>query len=74
VLEKEHILQTLADTRKKIDGIEGLHIPVTLKAIEEYERAGADEHFIQQQRVHLQKLYAMAAELKEKAQRLQARL
>lgn len=70
----EHILQALADTRKKIDDLKGFHIPVTLKAIEDYEQAQADEHFIQQQRIHLQKLYTMVDELEERAQRLQARL
>lgn len=73
-MEKEHILQALADTRKKIEGIKGLHIPVVLKTIEEYEKSGADQHFIQQQRHQLQKLNGMVADLEAKADRLRARL
>ena len=73
-MEKDHILQALADTRKKIEGIKGLHIPVALKTIEDYVAAGADEYFIQQQRIQLQKLNDMITELEEKTERLRARL
>lgn len=73
-MEKEHILLALTDTYKKIEGIKGLHIPVVVKTIEEYEQAGADEHFIQQQHHQLQKLNEMIAELEAKADRLRSRL
>jgi len=67
---KECHWQTLQDTKKRIDGLKGFHIPVTLKVIEEYEEAGVDGLFINQQRVHLQKLYDMLGELEAKAERL----
>lgn len=73
-MEYEHILQALAETLKKIEGIQGFHIPVVLKTIGDLEKAGAEEQFIDQQRAQLKKLYDMIAELEEKAARLRKRL
>ena len=72
--QEENLIQALGDTRKKIDGLKGLHIPVALKTIEDYEKAEVDEHFIEQQKVQLQKLYNMIDELEARAERLQQRL
>ena len=73
-MSTENILLALEDTRKKIDGLKCFHIPIVLKTIEDYEKAEVDEHFIEQQKVQLQKLYMMIDELEAKAERLQRRL
>ncbi len=73
-MDQENVLQALADTRKKIDGLKEFHIPVVLKTIEDYEKAEVDEHFIEQQRAQLQKLFNMIDELEIRAVRLQKRL
>lgn len=73
-MSTEIILQVLEDTWKKIDGLKGFHIPVVLKTIEEYEKAEIDTYFIEQQKLQLQKLSTMLAELEAKAERLKQRL
>ena len=73
-MPKDNILRALAETRKKIEGLKGFHVPVVLKTIEEYEQAQADEQFIEQQKLQLQKLYELIAELEAKAERLRQRL
>lgn len=70
----ENTVQTLEDTWKKIDGLKGFHIPVVLKTIEDYENAEVDKYFIEQQKLQLQKLSNMLAELEAKAERLKQRL
>ncbi|NLB51481.1 MAG: hypothetical protein GX808_00895 [Syntrophomonadaceae bacterium] len=74
VKSKDYILQALAATRKRIEGIKTFHIPVVKRTIEEYEKAGADQHFIDQQKQQLLKLYAMIGELESKTERLRNRL
>lgn len=71
IISREYILQALTDTQKKIEGIKGFHIPVVLQTIAEYEKAGVDEYFIEQQRLQLQKLFNM---IQAKAERLKMRL
>lgn len=73
-MPKDNILRALAETRKKIEGLKGFHVPVVLKTIEEYEQEEVDEQFIEQQRLQLQKLYEMIAELEAKAELLRQRL
>jgi hypothetical protein len=73
-VSNENILQALEDTRKKIEGLKGFHVPVILKTIKDYEKAEVDEHFIEQQKVQLNKLYIMIYELEAKAERLWKRL
>ncbi len=67
-------MQALADTLKKIDGIKGFHIPVAQQTLADYEQAGITGHFLEEQRLRLQKLFDMLAELEAKAERLKARL
>lgn len=71
---KDNILKILACTRKKIDDIKSFNIPVVKRTIEEYEKVKVDQHFIEQQKSNLQKLYAMIEELEVKAERLKKRL
>lgn len=73
-MSQEDILQALSETRKKIDGLKEFHIPVVLKIIEDYQREGADELFIGQQKAQLHKLQTMVADLEAKAERLRQRL
>lgn len=73
-MSKENILQALEDTWKKIDGLKGFHIPVVLKIIEDYEKAEVETFFVEQQKIQLDKLYNMLAELEARAGRLQKRL
>lgn len=73
-MENEHIFESLKDTAKKIADLKEFHVPVVLKIIEDYEQAGIDEFFIEQQKLQLQKIYSMIAELEAKAERLLERL
>ncbi len=73
-ISREHIFEALEETRKKIEGLKGFHIPVVLNTIEEYEKAEVDGHFIEQQKLQLQKLYDMIEDLEHRAQRLIQRL
>jgi len=70
----ENTIQVLEDTRRKIDGLKGFHIPIVLKTIEEYEAAEVDSLFIEQQKLQLQKLSNMLAELEAKTERFKQRL
>lgn len=70
----ENIYAALKETGKKITDLKAFHIPVILNTIKEYEEAGADESFIRQQRVNLDKVYARLEELEAKAGRLLKRL
>lgn len=73
-ISTEYILQALRDTQKKIDGLKGFHIPVVQQTIADYEKAGVDGHFIEQQRLQLQKLFDMLSELEAKAERLKMKI
>jgi hypothetical protein len=69
-----NILKTLKDTGKKIADLKSFNVSVILKTIEDYEKAEVDPYFIEQQKVQLQKVYAMIDELEAKAERLFKRL
>lgn len=71
---KEDLLQVLEDNWRKIDGLKGFHIPVVLNLIEDYEKAEIDTYFIEQQKLQLQKLLKMLAELEGKSDRIMQRL
>lgn len=73
-MSNENILKALQDTGKKIADLKSFNVSVILKTIEDYEKAGVDQHFIEQQKVQLQKVYAMIDELEAKAERLFKRL
>ena len=49
-------------------------MPVILQTIEEYKKAGADQHFMEQQEAQLQKIYALIEQLEAKKIRLFNRL
>ncbi len=70
----EHIYEALRDTGKKISDLKEFNIPVILSTLAEYEEAGADDSFIEQQRNLLRKAYARLDELEAKAVRLLKRL
>ena len=73
-MSEENIWQALADTNKKIEGLKGFHVPVILQTIDNYEKAGADDLFIQQEKARLQKVYQQIEVLEQKAERLISRL
>ena len=73
-MSTEYILQALQETTKKIADLKGFHVPVSLKTIGDFEKAGVDEYFLELERWKLQKLYAMIEELEAKAERLLKRL
>jgi len=64
------MFNTLKETSKKIADLKGFNVPVILKAIEDYENAGVDKYFIDQQKLQLQKVYARIEELEAKAEKL----
>jgi len=66
----EYRLQALKETHKKIRDLKEFNIPVILKTMEEYEKAGAEQLFIDQQKALLEKVYARIGELEEKERRL----
>ncbi|MEN6327816.1 MAG: hypothetical protein ABFD18_16625 [Syntrophomonas sp.] len=70
----ENILITLEATGKKINDVKGFNIPVILKTIEDYEQAGIDRSFIDQQKLQQQKTQLMVEELEAKFERLLQRL
>ncbi|MEN6348289.1 MAG: hypothetical protein ABFD08_02680, partial [Syntrophomonas sp.] len=59
---------------KKIADLKEFNVVVILKTIEEYQQAGVEETFIEQQKAQLEKVYARIAELEDKARRLLERL
>ncbi|MDD3024032.1 MAG: hypothetical protein PHE26_09075 [Syntrophomonadaceae bacterium] len=69
-MKNENTLRTLTSTSKKIADLKGFNIPITLKVIADYEEAGIDQYFIDQQKLQLQKYLVMVAELAAKAERL----
>jgi len=71
---EEYILEALKETNKKIADLKEFNVPVILQTIEEYKKAGADQLFIEQQEVQLQKVYALIEELEAKKIRLFNRL
>ncbi len=73
-LQNEYIFEALRETSKKITDLKEFNVPVIMKAIEEYEQAGVEESFIEQQKAQLEKVYARIAELEDKARRLLERL
>lgn len=73
-LSNEYIFEALKDTAKKITDLKNFQVPVILETIEEYQKAGVEEHFIEQQRLQLQKVYDRIDELEAKAERLFKRL
>lgn len=70
----EGIIQAFRETNKKIADLKEFNIPVILKTIEEYEKAGAEQVFIDQQKALLEKVNARIAELEDKADRLLRRI
>ncbi len=60
----------IQETRKKIRDLKEFNIPVILKTIEEYEKAGVEDCFLEQQRALLDKVYLRLKELQDKEQRL----
>lgn len=73
-MSEEYILKALQETNKKIADLKEFNLPVILQTIEDYKKAGADQHFVEQQEVQLQKVYAMIDELEAKKVRLFNRL
>jgi len=73
-MSNENILAALRDTGKKIADLQSFNVTVIQKTIEDYEKAGVDQFFIEQQKLQLQKVYAMIEELEAKAERLFKRL
>lgn len=73
-MSEEYILKALQETTRKIAGLKEFNVPVLLQTIEDYKKAGADQHFIEQQQVQLQKVYARIEELEAKKLRLFNRL
>lgn len=73
-MAEEYILEALKETNKKIADLKEFNVPVILQTIEEYKKAGADQLFIEQQEVQLQKVYALIEELEAKKIRLFNRL
>lgn len=73
-MQKEYIYDALKETAKKIDDLREFHVAVIIKTIEEYEKAGVGEFFLEQQKSQLHKVYARIAELEDKGRRLLERL
>lgn len=73
-MPEENILEALKETGKKIADLKGFNVPTLLKTIEEYEESGIEGHFIEQQKLQLQKVYERISELEAKAERLFKRL
>ncbi|NMC27272.1 MAG: hypothetical protein GYA42_03910 [Syntrophomonadaceae bacterium] len=67
-------MQALHDTTKKLADLKGFHVPVLLKTIEDFEKAGVDEYFLEVERQKLLKLHVLIEELEAKAERLIKRL
>lgn len=70
----EEIIETLQENIKRIEGLKGLHVAVILKTIEDYEAAQVDSQFIDDQKVQLQKVYALIEDLEGRNERLLKRL
>jgi hypothetical protein len=73
-VSEEYILKALQETNKKIADLKEFNLPVILQTIEDYKKAGTDQHFIEQQEDQLKKVYAMIEELEAKKIRLFNRL
>ena len=73
-MSEEYILKALQETNKKIADLKEFNLPVILQTIKDYKKAGADQHFIEQQETQLKKVYAMIEELEAKKIRLFNRL
>ncbi|KUG02864.1 hypothetical protein ASZ90_019757 [hydrocarbon metagenome] len=74
-MDRENYRATaLQETRKKIRDLKEFNIPVILKTIEQYEQAGVEELFLEQQKTLLDKVYIRLRELEDKEQRLLAEL
>jgi transposase len=73
-VSEEYILEALKETNKKIADLKEFNVPVILQTIEEYKKAGADQHFMEQQEAQLQKIYALIEQLEAKKIRLFNRL
>lgn len=71
---QENALQVLHDTLQKIEGLRCFHIPIAAKVNEQYEEAGIDGYFMEQQKLQMQKLLDLLAQLEAKLERLQQRL
>lgn len=69
-MNREDKIQILKASSKKLDDLKEFNIPVIIKTIEEYESAGADKIFIEQQQALLDKVYARIDELEGKRKRL----
>ncbi len=73
-MNDEFILDALRDIAKKIAGLKEFHAAVIIKTIEDYEREGVDELFIEQQKAQLKKVYEKIAELEARGKKLIERL
>ncbi|MDD3267863.1 MAG: hypothetical protein PHX14_00955 [Syntrophomonadaceae bacterium] len=73
-MSNENVLITLKATGKKISDLRGFNIPIILEIIDECEQAGADQYFIDQLKLQLQKYQLMVDELEAKFERLINRL
>lgn len=73
-MSEEYILKALQETNKKIADLKEFNVPVILQTIEDYKKAEAEQHFIEQQEAQLQKVYALIEELEAKKIRLFNRL
>ncbi|NLW91024.1 MAG: hypothetical protein GXY34_05435 [Syntrophomonadaceae bacterium] len=70
----EEIIIALQENTRRIEGLKGLHVAVITKTIEDYEDAEVDEHFINAQKVQLQKVNALIKDLEGRNRRLLKRL
>lgn len=69
-VQQEYILEALRSTAKKITDLKEFNIPIIMTTIKEYEEAGVEDSFIEQQRAQLKRVYERIAELENKARRL----
>ncbi len=73
-MSNNNVLIILEATGKKINDLKGFNIPIIQKTITDYEEAGIDPYFINQQKIQLQKIQLMVEELEAKFERLLHRL
>lgn len=73
-MNKELRIKTLIESNKKIEDLKNYNIPVTLKNIAELKKKGAQEQFIREQEVRLEKLEKKIKELEEKKVKILAEM
>jgi len=74
LLRNEYIMEALRDIAKKIADLKEFHVVVINKTIEDYEREGVEQLFIDQQKAKLDKVNDRIADLEERGRRLLQRL